>query len=104
MQLAKVETSVGDDAAAETLTAFILAQRLAACIQCEPITSQYRWEGSVVREGEVRITCKTTLAAREDLVQLLLAHHPYEVPEILVQVVDTSEAYGAWVQAEVMHG
>lgn len=103
MQILKVETSVENDAAARELAASVLEQRLAACIQCERIMSHYRWDGSIACEEEVRMSFKTTLAARAALLRFLEGKHAYEVPEIVAHVVDTSAAYGEWVHAEVAH-
>ena len=102
MQILKVETSIGGEIEADRLMKLILDQRLAACIQRETIKSSYRWQGAAVCEAEVRMSCKTTMSARGELVRFLETNHPYEVPEILVQVVDVSDAYGAWVQGEVL--
>ena len=103
MQIVKVETTVGNDAEAEALVALILERRLAACIQCEPIRSHYRWQGRLAHDDEVRLSCKTSIRARDGLVTLLQEHHSYDVPEIVVQVADVSDAYGAWLHAEVSH-
>jgi len=104
MQVLSITTTVGTEQDAVSLANAILEQRLAACMQCEPVTSHYRWGGKVVHEGEVRLVCKTTPAARDPLLAFIQARHPYAVPEILMHAVEVSDAYGSWVESEVQHG
>lgn len=101
--LCTVSTTVATLEQARALARQVLAQRLAACVQIEAITSMYRWQGVEHEEVEQRLVCKTVPAAVDALVAQLRAVHPYAVPELLVQPAQASLDYVAWVQAEVPH-
>ena len=104
MKLFMVVTTVATEQDAQVMRDTILAKRLAACVQCDAITSHYHWAGARVNEAEVRMTCKTTAACRDTLVGYIAEQHPYEIPEILVFAVEATEAYGTWVAGEVNDG
>lgn len=77
----------------------LVEQRLAACVNIVAgVTSIYRWQGRIEEEGEQLLVIKTVDANVDSLREILLAHHPYDVPEFLVlPIASTSEAYGAWL-------
>lgn len=92
----------GNDGAAESLAHAVVEEGLAACVNLlPPMTSVYRWKGTVERSVERQLIMKTTRARLDALRARVLALHPYELPEwIVVPVADASEAYGAWLRAE----
>ncbi|MFM5210221.1 divalent-cation tolerance protein CutA [Aeromonas hydrophila] len=91
-----------DEASADLICAQLLSQRLAACINQLPgLTSVYRWQGQIERATEIQLIIKSHAALFEPLRQCILAHHPYEVPEILV--LPTSQGhqpYLDWIKQE----
>lgn len=95
-------TTVASVEEASRLAQALLEQRLAACVQVEPgLQSHYRWQGETCSDAEVRLTVKT-LPSRLPAVQAFFAeHHPYELPQLLWQVMQASPAYAAWVRQEV---
>lgn len=100
-----VTTTVGSGADAQALARTILQRRLAACVQVEEgLTSFYRWEGQDHADAEVRLTIKTLPACAQALQALFSAQHPYDVPQFVALTMRASEAYAAWVRAEVVPG
>lgn len=96
-----VLTTLPDHGAALSLARRAVEARLAACVQIVPgLTSVYRWKGAVDEASEVQLLMKTSAQREEALMAWVAAHHPYEVPEILVLDGRASEAYGAWLRAE----
>ena len=97
-----VFTTVDTEAAARSLARLLIEQRLAACVQVEPIRSTYRWKGTVQEAPELRLMAKTT-AKRVDAVRAAWkAAHPYEVPAIWTTPAQALEPdYAAWLEAEV---
>ncbi|HAU4930797.1 divalent-cation tolerance protein CutA [Aeromonas hydrophila] len=91
-----------DEASADLICAQLLNQRLAACINQLPgLTSVYRWQGKIERATEIQLIIKSHAALFEPLRQCILAHHPYEVPEILA--LPTSQGhqpYLDWIKQE----
>ena len=88
---------------AERLAHALVGSRLAACVAITPgVTSVYRWQGAIEQSEEWSLSIKT----RRDLFPALQAElsrlHSYQVPEILaIPVLDGSEAYLAWMDAEL---
>ena len=99
-----VTTTVATPEDARRLAQAVLQQRLAACVQIEPITSHYRWQGALHEEAEWRLVCKTVAGSVAGLLQLLQAQHPYELPLLLVQPLQASAAYADWVRQETLPG
>lgn len=100
MELSAVITTVGTPDDARRLVQAVLEQRLAACVQVEPITSHYRWQGALHEESELRLVCKTLPAVVPTLLALLRAQHPYQLPQLVVQALQASQDYADWVRQE----
>ncbi len=97
-----VATTVGSPAQAQELARELVERRLAACVQLDTgVQSFYRWEGKACEDAEVRLTIKTLPDRAEALQAFFRDKHPYDVPQFLSQVMRASEAYAAWVRAEV---
>lgn len=102
MNLLLVMTNLPDRAAAETLAAQLIEDRLAACVTMLPsCRSVYRWKGAVESTDEVPLFIKTTEARYAALESAIRARHPYAVPEIIALPVAAGlPDYLAWVAAE----
>jgi periplasmic divalent cation tolerance protein len=98
----RVETTVDSAEAAASLAGRAVEDRLVACAQVAgPIASTYRWEGSVTTDQEWLVVMKTATDRLDELVERLLAVHPYEVPEIVATpVVGGNPEYLDWVTGE----
>jgi periplasmic divalent cation tolerance protein len=95
-------TTVGSLDDARRLAQGLLEQRLAACVQLDPIAqSHYRWEGRLCADPEVRLTVKSRPQHLAALQAFFADHHPYEVPQLLWQTLSGGDAYAAWVSSEV---
>lgn len=96
-----VQTAIDDNNLADELARSIIEKRLAACVQCVPITSTYRWKGSIERSGEFLLLAKTRASLAGGLTDFIRARHPYELPEIIVTPVSAGLAeYLEWVAGE----
>jgi periplasmic divalent cation tolerance protein len=97
----RVVTTVETEAHGRELAEKIIAERLAACVQSEPIHSVYRWKGRVERTGEYRLTAKTRAALAPDLVSFIVGHHAYETPEVIVlPILHGHPDYLSWIEQE----
>mgnify|MGYP001281319418 FL=1 len=74
---------------------------LAACIQIERIRSMYRWDGMVNSEEEWRLTLTTTHEKASILAKSIEKSSPYDVPQIIWNTVDASEAYSSWTEGAI---
>lgn len=96
-----VTTTVANEAEARRLAHSVLQSRLAACVQVDPITAYFRWQGALQEDREFRLVCKTVPRAVDGLLGLLRAQHPYALPQLVVQAVQGSAEYASWVDAQV---
>ena len=100
--IVSLATTVGSPEDARRLAQALVARRLAACVQIEPgLESHYRWEGRDCADPEIRLTIKTAPERLGDLLAFLDEQHPYDVPQLLWQLLQASEAYASWVRSEV---
>ncbi len=77
----------------------LVEARLAACVNALPgVQSTYVWEGRLCREAETTLLIKTWEDRLDDLSELLLEIHPYDLPELLILPVhEGHEPYLRWV-------
>ena len=101
-----VLTTVSDDERADSIARALVDERLAACVNLHgPMTSFYRWKGTVERDAERQLVIKTTRERLPALEVRLKALHSYELPEFLVIAVDGGSAeYLGWVQEATTSG
>jgi periplasmic divalent cation tolerance protein len=92
-------TTVPSDVLGEEIATALVSERLAACVNIgSPMTSIYRWKGSVEREAEHQLTIKTTEERVGAVQRRIKEVHSYELPEFLViAVADGSDQYLKWI-------
>lgn len=96
-----VITACPSEDEANTLARALIDRRLAACVQANPITSTYHWQGKVEQAEEVRLLIKTTSASFGKISEVIQHTLSYETPEILsVPVIDGLPEYLNWIDAE----
>ncbi len=94
-----VLTTLGAGTDASVLARTLVDERLAACVNVlPPMTSTYRWKGTVEQEREQQVIIKTTADRVAALEARLRQLHPYDLPEFLVLDARGSAAYAAWVR------
>lgn len=88
---------------ARRLAERVIADRLAACVNVlGGVESLYWWDGAVACDPEVLLLAKTTTARFEALRDVLVAHHPYELPEVVaVEAAHVLPDYARWVADSV---
>ncbi len=99
----QVVTTVDALETAQSLAQTLVQRRLAACVQIDgPIHSVYRWNGQVEAATEWRLTIKTLRRAWPAVGRWIAEHHPYDVPEVVVQdIPNASESYLQWCREQV---
>jgi periplasmic divalent cation tolerance protein len=66
-----------------------------------PVTSIYRWEGTVHEAIEARAFLRSRSALLDDLTAYVVERHPYEVPNVTaVAIIGGNPAYLSWARAE----
>ena len=81
----------------------LVEARLAACVNMIPgVNSVYRWQGAVEEAEEVALIIKSSRALFEPLRARIEKLSSYTTPEVIaVPIVDGSEAYLRWMNAEL---
>lgn len=84
---------------AERIANVLVGRGLAACVNVVPgVLSIYRWKGEVNRDQEHLLIIKTRRERFEELRELLVSLHPYEVPELIgLDVAAGHPPYLAWL-------
>ena len=86
----------------ENLARMLIDKRLVACVNVLPVHSYYRWHGEFCSEPEHLLIAKATQEKADEVIAAIKAHHPYEVPEIIVLPVSGGHLpYLQWVHQEV---
>lgn len=98
-----ISTTVESTEDAERLASLLLEHKLIACAHISsPVISLYRWRGQKTRATEMLLSVKTVKGKYQQVRDLLLQEHPYELPEIVAQEIPVvSDDYARWVQQEV---
>jgi periplasmic divalent cation tolerance protein len=88
---------------ARKLTSAALGARLAACVNLIPkIESHYWWGGKITSDTEVLMVFKTRSSRVRALERLVLAKHPYEVPEFIAfELSSGNRRYLDWIKQSV---
>jgi periplasmic divalent cation tolerance protein len=96
-----VTTTCPDRASAERLARAALAERVTACVNIVPgLRSLYHWEGEIAEDDEVLVIFKTSEAARPALVAFIEAEHPYDLPVITWERLETTPDAADWLARE----
>jgi periplasmic divalent cation tolerance protein len=99
----QVFTTLPDEQQAGRLARELVERRLASCVQVVgPLTSTYRWHGSVESAREWLCLLKTTRDRYAELEAAVLELHPYDTPELVaVPLVAGSRRYLDWLASAV---
>ena len=95
-----VLSNAPDEPVATCIADALVSEGLSACVNIgAPVQSVYRWQGVVEKATEIPLTIKTTIAKQANLIERLVALHPYDVPEaIVVPIIGGYAPYLNWVR------
>ncbi|MCS4533119.1 divalent-cation tolerance protein CutA [Neisseria montereyensis] len=97
-----VTTTVPNREEAERIGSLLLTQQLAACVQYEPIFSQYVWEGSLCSDEEIRIVIKTARCHYKAIEKIIVQNHSYDCPQIIMQPISRGFIpYLRWMKTQL---
>jgi periplasmic divalent cation tolerance protein len=88
-----------DIAVAENLAQTLLDAGLAGCVNILPgVRSMYVWNGSLQSDTEVLMIIKTAAPNFDRLREMLVAAHPYDLPEVVaLEIADGHHPYLQWL-------
>jgi len=76
----------------------ILDLKLCACCQVSQIRSLYNWKSKFNDETEYKLECKTL--KKNELLDFIKNNHNYDLPEIIIQELETTESYYNFVKGD----
>ena len=88
---------------AASLARTLVEAGVAACVNAiNEIESTYRWDGAIEQQRETLLLIKTRADRFDALRASILAHHPYELPEIIAVPVTAAHApYLDWINGNL---
>lgn len=93
-----VYVTCSNEVEAKRLARLLVEQRLAACVNCFPVSSVYLWKGRVEEAEEWAMLCKTTEARFEELKEVVRKEHSYELPCLLKFKVEGEAQFLKWIE------
>ncbi len=95
--------TVPDTEVGSRLAEALVEEGLAACVNLLPgLTSIYRWEGKLHKDGEALLLIKTRADRFGQLAARIRQLHPYELPEIVaVPLNEGLPEYLDWIDRAV---
>ena len=90
-------TTCDDKDSLDKISRQILESRLAACISCQEVSSDYWWEGEINSSKEFQISIKTNKSNIKNLIEKIIELHPYDQPEIIYWPILSSKGYSSWL-------
>ncbi|MDC0612418.1 divalent-cation tolerance protein CutA [Vibrio sp.] len=94
-----VMTTTDQKVVSDRIIEELLSEKLAACVQVEPIVSQYFWDGKVCESKEFRLIIKSQESLYQQIEAKINELHNYEVPEILsIDVSNGFTPYLNWIK------
>ena len=96
----EVRTTTSKREEADEIATKLVEAKLAACVQVVgPISSTYRWKGSVENESEFLVLIKTRSDMFPEVRMFIERDHPYDVPEIIsIPISGSSGPYLDWLE------
>jgi len=94
--------TAGDMAEARMIGRKLVEERLAACANIFPITSIFRWKGSIDEANEFGIVIKTRSDKVKEIEKRVKELHSYEVPCVVsFKIEEGSQQYLKWINESV---
>ena len=98
MKIKIIQTTTDSTKTAESISEILVKNNLSSCVQIIPnIKSVYQWKDKVEHSSEILLIIKTIPEKIQQCKDIILKHHNYDVPELIVLDGDIIEDdYEAW--------
>jgi periplasmic divalent cation tolerance protein len=102
MHTCVILTTASSEVEAKKIAHQLVESKCAACVNIIPkIVSVYFWNGSICEDEEYLLFIKTQKACFDDVKDVILKLHSYELPEIIMLPIETGfEKYISWIEKE----
>lgn len=71
----------------------------AACVQHSKINSVYKWDGQIQSSEEWKLQIKVQQSSLESILSTLRKNHPYDIPQIVHWLAESTVEYVDWVES-----
>ena len=85
MKIKIIQTTTDSTKIAESISEILVKNNLSPCVQIIPnIKSVYRWKNKLEHSSEILLLIKTIPENVQKCKNIILKHHNYDVPELIV--------------------
>ena len=85
MKIKIIQTTTDSTKTAESISEILVKNNLSPCVQIIPnIKSVYRWKNKLEHSSEILLLIKTIPENVQKCKNIILKHHNYDTPEIIV--------------------
>ena len=85
MKIKIIQTTTDSTKTAESISEILVKNNLSPCVQIIPnIKSVYQWKDKVEHSSEILLLIKTIPENVQKCKNIILKHHNYDVPELIV--------------------
>ena len=85
MKIKIIQTTTDSTKTAESISEILVKNNLSPCVQIIPnIKSVYRWKNKLKHSSEILLLIKTIPENVQKCKNIILKHHNYDTPEIIV--------------------
>ena len=85
MKIKIIQTTTDSTKTAESISEILIKNNLSPCVQIIPnIKSVYQWKDKVEHSSEILLLIKTIPENVQKCKNIILKHHNYDTPEIIV--------------------
>ena len=98
MKIKIINTTTDLYETADKIAKLLVSRKLSPCVQIIPeIQSIYYWKKNIEKSSEILLTIKTIPAKVQDCKELILKHHNYHIPELIILDGEIlSDDYRSW--------
>jgi len=101
MKFTRITFTIDSEEAGLKIASVLLERHWIACAQVTEIQSHYHWKGKLEHTPEWKFDLKTTRDGASRVCAFIQENHPYEVPEILAEEVDSvNPEFSEWIEKE----
>ena len=85
MKIKIISTTTDSNKVAKEIAKLLIKEKFSPCVQIIPkVQSFYNWKGELEETVEFLLTIKTTFEKINNCMKLILKHHNYAIPEIVM--------------------
>ena len=85
MKIKIIQTTTDSTKTAESISEILVKNNLSPCVQIIPnIKSVYRWKNKLEHSSEILLLIKTIPEKVQKCKNIILKHHNYDTPELIV--------------------